>query len=180
VLPRLRDGEPATVMVQIAISGFMGAVGQILTTNFISEHWLKPVIQHLLDEGLTIPYNRLPESRLQLKMTLCFGLTTAVTGVMIGALANQRARDIIANPQHQAETVESLRDHTMFITAFAIMLGLVLSRMLSNSIANRAQLMLEAMRHVQRGRLCERLRPTGNAELDILARQFKVRVQQRD
>ena len=40
--------------------------------------------------------------------------------------------------------------------------------------------MLEAMRHVQQGRLCERLRPTGNDELDILARQFNVMVEQLD
>jgi signal transduction histidine kinase len=180
VIPVLTDGVPATMVVQIAIAGFMGVVALVLTTYFISEHWLTPVIQYLLDEGLTIPYNRLPESRLQLKMTLCFGLTTAVTGLMIGALANQRAMDIISYPERQAETVSSLQYHTVFITAFAILMGLCLSRMLSNSIANRAQLMLEAMRQVQRGRLCERLRPTGNDELDILARQFNVMVEQLD
>jgi signal transduction histidine kinase len=180
VILHVVDGAPAMVMVQVALAGFMGLVALIMTTFFISEHWLKPVIQHLLDEGLPIPYNRLPESSLQLKMTICFGLTTAVTGLMIGALANQRAMDIISHPERQGETVDSLLKHTVFIMAFAIMLGLFLSRLLSNSIASRAQLMLEAMRQVQRGRLCERLRPTGNDELDILARQFNVMVEQLD
>jgi signal transduction histidine kinase len=182
VILHLVDDAPALVMVQVAIAGFMGLAALIMTTYFISEHWLRAVILHLLEEGLPIPYTRLPESKLQLKMTVCFGLTTAVTGLMIGALANQRAMDIISsgNPQRQVETVASLREHTLFITAFAILLGLFLSRMLSNSIASRAQLMLEAMRHVQQGRLCERLRPTGNDELDILARQFNVMVEQLD
>ncbi|MCH8840841.1 MAG: hypothetical protein IH831_09250 [Planctomycetes bacterium] len=46
----------------------------IMTTFFISERWLRPVIQHLLDEGLPSPYTRLPESKLQRKMMICFGL----------------------------------------------------------------------------------------------------------
>jgi signal transduction histidine kinase len=180
VILHLVDDAPALVMVQVGLAGFMGITALIMTTYFISEHWLRPVIQHLLDEGLPIPYTRLPESRLQLKMTICFGLTTAITGLMIGALANQRAMDIISHPERQGETVASLREHTLLIMGFAILLGLFLSRLLSNSIASRAQLMLEAMRHVQQGRLCERLRPTGNDELDILARQFNVMVEQLD
>jgi signal transduction histidine kinase len=174
------DGAPALVMVQVAIAGFMGLAAIIMTTFFIAEHWLRPVIQHLLDEGLPIAYTQLPESKLRFRMTVCFGLTTIVTGLMIGALANQRAMDIINYPEQQAEAVASLRKHTGLIMLFAIFLGLFLSRMLSNSIASRVQLMIEAMRKVQQGRLDERLRPTGNDELDILARQFDVMVEQLD
>ena len=29
----------------------MGMAALIMTTFFVSEHWLRPVIQHLLDEG---------------------------------------------------------------------------------------------------------------------------------
>ncbi len=174
------DGAPALVLVQVSLAGFMGLAAIIMTTFFLTEHWLRPVIQHLLDEGVPIAYTQLPESKLQFRMTVCFGLTIAVTGLMIGALANQRAMDIINNPEQQAEAVASLREHTGFIMMFAIFLGLFLSRMLSNSISSRVQLMLEAMRHVQQGRLSERLRPTGNDELDILARQFDVMVEQLD
>ncbi len=180
IILRVADGAPALVMAQISIAGFMGLAALIMTTFFISEHWLRPVIQHLLDEGLPIAYTQLPESKLQFRMTICFGLTIAVTGLMIGALANQRAMDIINYPEQQSEAVASLREHTGFIMLFAILLGLFLSRMLSNSIASRARLMLEAMRQVQQGRLCERLHPTGNDELDILARQFDVMVEQLD
>ena len=180
VVLHFADNAPTLVMVQVGIAGFMGLAAIIMTTFFISERWLRPVIQHLLDEGLPVAYTQLPESKLQSRMTVCFGLTTAVTGLMIGALANQRAMDIINDPERQAEAVASLREHTVFIMIFAIFLGLFLSRMLSNSIASRARLMLKAMRHVQEGRLDERLHPTGNDELDILARQFNVMVEQLD
>ena len=174
------DEAPTLVMVQVGIAGFMGLAGIIMTTYFISDSWLRPVIDYILEEGLPIPYSQLPESKLQFKMMICFGLTTVVTGLMIGALANQRAMDIISHPEQQRQAVASLREQTLAITVVAILLGLFLSRLLSNSIASRARLMLEAMRHVQQGRLCERLHPTGNDELDILARQFNVMVEQLD
>lgn len=174
------DGVSIPVMVQVGIAGFMGLVAIIMTTYFIGEYYLRPVIEYLLDEGLPIPYSQLPESKLQLKMTLCFGLTTITTGLMIGALANQRAIDIIENPESQREAVASLRELTIEITGFAIVTGLFLSRLIANSIARRARLMLEAMRQVEQGQLCERLHPTGNDELDILARQFNVMVEQLD
>ena len=180
VVLHVADGAPPLVLVQVGIAGFMGLAAIIMTTFFISEHWLRPVIQHLLDKGLSVAYAQLPESKLQFRMTVCFGLTTVVTGLMIGALANQRAMDIINDRENPAEAVASLRQHTVLIMVFAIFLGLFLSRMLSNSIASRARLMLKAMRHVQEGRLNERLRPTGNDELDILARQFNVMVGQLD
>jgi len=176
----LADGAPMLVMLQVTLAGFMGISASIMTTFFVSEHWLRPVIRHLLTEGIPIAYTQLPESRIRARMTICFGLTIAVTGLMIGALANQRAMDIISYPERQAETVASLREHTFLIMMFAILLGLYLSRLLSNSIASRVQLMIEAMRQVQQGRLCERLRPTGNDEIDILARQFDVMVEQLD
>ncbi len=180
VVLHFADGASVQVMVQVGIAGFMGLAAIIITTFFISEHWLRPVVQYLLDKGLSVAYSEMPESKLQFRMTVCFGLTTAVTGLMIGALANQRAMDIIAEPEKQAEAVASLREHTAFIMVFAIFLGLFLSRMLSNSIASRVRLMVNAMRQVQQGRLSERLHPTGNDELDILGRQFNVMVEQLD
>jgi signal transduction histidine kinase len=149
-----------------------------MTTLFVSEHWLRPVIRRLLEEGMPIAFQGFPESKLRFRMTLCFGLTIAVTGLMIGALANQRAMDIIDHPETQAEAVASLREHTVFIMGFAILLGLFLARMLSNSIASRVQLMVEAMKRVEQGHFSERLRPTGNDELDTLARQFNIMTEQ--
>ena len=101
-----------------------------------------------------------------------------LTGVMIGALANQRGMDIIDHPEQQAETVASLRKHTIYIMLFAVGAGLVLSRMLSDSVASRVQLMLQAMKRVEEGNLAERLKASGNDEIDILARQFNEMIEQ--
>jgi len=174
------DHAPPLVTLQVALAGFMGLTALIMVGFFVTEHWLRPVIRHLLDEGIPIAYTQLPESKLQLRMTICFSLAIAVTGLMIGALANQRAMDIISHPEKQTEAVANLREHTVLIMVFAIGMGLFLARLLSNSISSRVQLMLEAMRQVEQGRLSERLRPTGNDELDILARQFDVMVEQLD
>ncbi|HTM52793.1 MAG TPA: ATP-binding protein [Pirellulales bacterium] len=174
------DDAPLKVSLQITLAGIMGLSAIIMTTFFVSEYWLRPVVQHLLDEGIPIAYTQLPEAKLQWRMTICFGLAIAVTGLMIGALANQRAMDIIDHPERQAEAMASLSKHTFFITLFAIGLGLFLARLLSNSIASRVQVMRRAMHRVQQGRLDQRLRPTGNDELDILARQFDVMVEQLD
>jgi hypothetical protein len=155
----LTDGAPMLVMLQITIAGFMGIAASIMTTFFVSEHWLRPVIRHLLNEGIPIAYTQLPESRIRARMTICFGLTIAVTGLMIGALANQRVTDIIEYPERQAETVASLREHTVLIMMFAILLGLFLSRLLSNS-ASRVQLMIEIWQ-VQQA-VCTATAPHGN------------------
>ena len=76
VVLHFADNAPTLVMVQVGIAGFMGLAAIIMTTFFISERWLRPVIQHLLDEGLPVAYTQLPESKLQSRMTVCFGLTT--------------------------------------------------------------------------------------------------------
>ncbi len=174
----LMDDAPALVMAQVAVAGFMGLSAILMVTLFVTEHWLRPVIRRLLEEGMPIAFQGLPESKLRFRMTLCFGLTISVTGLMIGALANQRAMDIIAHPERQAEAVASLREHTVFIMGFAIMLGLFLARMLSNSIASRVQLMVSAMKRVEQGDFSERLWPTGNDEIDVLARQFNIMTEQ--
>jgi signal transduction histidine kinase len=174
----LMDDAPALVMAQVAVAGFMGLSAILMVTLFVTEHWLRPVIRRLLEEGMPIAFQGLPEAKLRFRMTLCFGLTISVTGLMIGALANQRLMDIIAHPERQTEAVASLREHTVFIMGFAILLGLFLARMLSNSIASRVQLMVSAMKRVEQGDFSERLWPTGNDEIDVLARQFNIMTEQ--
>jgi signal transduction histidine kinase len=167
-----------SVVLQLTIAGFLGISAFVMMTFFISEYWLQPVARYLLECRIPIPFDTLPPSKLQRRLNVCFGLTIAVTGLMIGALANQRAMDIITHPEHQAAAVSSLREHTAYIMVFAIGLGLLLARMLSHSIASRVQLMIEAMQRVEQGNLTELLNATGNDEIDILARQFNEMVGQ--
>src|SRR5262245_15028574 len=176
----LADGLPWKVILQVSIAGFLGLSVIILQTFFMTERWLAPVIRYLLNRHVVIRFDSLLASRLQVRMTLCFSLTIVVTALMIGALANQRALEIVDNPENVAETVASLRDHTLFISLAAGFIGVVFSRMLSNSIASRSRMMVEAMQRVERGSFSERVSATGNDEIDILARRFNAMVEQLD
>jgi signal transduction histidine kinase len=167
-------------LAHICIATFLGISTSLMLSFFAIEHWMRPLIQHLLDEGLPIAYAQLPESKLHFRMTVCFGLTIAGTALMIGALANQRALDIVRNPENKAETVADLQRHIMYIFTAAVLIGFGLATVLARSVALRVAELVKAMKRVEQGRLCERLRPTGNDELDILARQFNVMVEQLD
>ncbi len=174
------DQVDAATLVNICLGGFLGISTSVMLCYFAIEYWLRPVIRYLLDEGLPIAYAQLPVSKLQFRMTLCFGLTIAGTGLMIGALANQRALDIVANPQNQAATLANLQRHILIIFGASLLIGLTLSVVLARSVASRVAQLVRAMKRVEQGQLCERLQPTGNDELDILARQFNVMVEQLD
>lgn len=175
---RWRFDAPPYVLVQVAIAGFLAISGVLLTTFFLAERWMAPVTRYLLDQGVAIPFDELPQSRLQRRMNVCFGLITVVTALMIGALANQRAKDLISQPADQAATVANLQQHVIYISITAVLLGLTLSTVLSRSIASRVAALVEAMKRVQQGCFTERVHPTGNDEIDILARQFNAMVEQ--
>jgi signal transduction histidine kinase len=176
----LLDDAPFHVLAQVAIAGFLGISAVLITTFFISERWLAPVIRDMLNRGVSIPFDELPVSRLHVRMNVCFSVTILVTALMIGALANQRAMDIVRNPQGQAEAVADLRRQTFLIMLTAGVVGVVLSRMLADSIASRSRWLLEAMKRVEAGSLSERVAPTGTDEIDTLARQFNAMVEQLD
>jgi signal transduction histidine kinase len=174
------DHVSITTLVNICLGTFLGVSTSLMLSFFAIEYWMRPVIRHLLDEGLPIAYAQLPVSRLQWRMTICFGLTIAGTALMIGALANQRAVEIVENPQNQAATLADLQRHVVYIFVAAVLIGLTLSIVLARSVASRVAELVQAMKRVEQGQLCERLHPTGNDELDILARQFNVMVEQLD
>jgi signal transduction histidine kinase len=174
----LVERAPMNVVVQVIMAAFMGTSVVLLTTFFGSERWMAPVTRYLLDKGVTIPFDTLPVSHLRVRMNICFSVTIVVTAVMIGALANQRALDIIRQPERQAEAVANLREHIVFIMGAALVCGFVFSRLLSNSIASRAHMMIDVMKRVQTGCFTERVLPTGNDEIDVLGRQFNAMVDQ--
>ena len=172
------EQAPMSVVVQVIMAAFMGTSVVLLTTFFGSERWMSPVTRYLLNQGVAIPFDELPASNLRVRMNICFSVTIVVTAVMIGALANQRAIDIIRVPEKQAEAVANLREHILFIMGAALACGFVFSRLLANSIASRVRLMVEVMKQVQSGDLSERVIPVGNDEIDILGRQFNAMVEQ--
>ncbi|HVW02149.1 MAG TPA: histidine kinase dimerization/phospho-acceptor domain-containing protein [Planctomycetaceae bacterium] len=172
------DAAPLTLVLQICIAGFVGISAVLLTTYFAAERWMAVVTRHLLRAGIPANFDALPATRLDFRMNVTFGLAIAITALMIGGLANQRALDIVRNPENQQEEVTALREHTAYILVAAVTVGLILSRMLASSVTQRANALVLAMKRVQAGSLTERLEPTGNDEIDILTRQFNAMVEQ--
>ena len=176
---RYFDDASAHILANIAIAVFMGIAMALMSTFFAVEHFIQPVIRHLLDRGVRIDYAALPVGRLRFRFRLCFALIIMTTALMIGTLARERSADILQERDKDAAThaVAELRAHSGYITAAAVVTGLIFSTLLANSVAFRARDLVTAMARVGEGNLSERVRPTGNDEIDILARQFNMMVE---
>jgi signal transduction histidine kinase len=177
VTMRAVDGLPLVALVQTGIAGCLGIAAVLLLAFFMEERWLTPLVQYLLDRGVAIDFDSMPPRRLDVRLNVCVSGAVVLTAVMIGGLANQRALDIVNNPENQTAAVANLRKHTVFITLAAVGTGLVLSRLLAVSIASRARLMVDAMKRVQQGSLRERVLATTTDEIDMLGRQFNAMVE---
>jgi signal transduction histidine kinase len=175
---RILDGASNTVLTNLTVTVFMGIVMALMSTYFLLEHSMKPVISYLLDHGVSIDFARIPRGRLRLRFGVSFALIILTTALMIGTLARQRAADIIDDPQNQAMAVENLRNHSLIITVVAVVIGIVYSTVLTDSVARRVGRLIDAMNRVARGQLSERLQTTGNDELDALTRHFNAMVRE--
>ncbi len=76
--------------------------------------------------------------------------------------------------------VEQLRTHSIYITLAAVVTGAAYMSVMAGSVTKRVDVLVSAMERVGRGFLSERVTPTGNDEVDILARQFNSMVERLD
>ena len=172
------DKAPAQVLGNIALAVFMGIGLALMSTFFIIERLMQPVVRYLLEQGIAIQFDSLPANRLRSRLNLSFGLIILITALMISTLAIQRAADIIQTPDNQQEAVANLRTHTTYITLAAIIVGLAFATTISESVASRVARLVQAMKAVEQGSLSQELRATGNDEIDVLTRQFNSMVLQ--
>ena len=178
IILKVLDNAPSGILLNVTFAVFMGIGLALMCTFFVIELLIQPVVRYLLDNGVAVNFNKLPNSKLRFRLNLCFGLVILITAMMIGTMAKQRAADIIAQPDNQDEAVASLRVHTTYITLAAIVTGLVFSTAISQSVASRVARLVHAMKRVEMGDLSQELRATSNDEIDILTRQFNSMVQQ--
>lgn len=171
------DDVSVYALLQVLFAGFLGLACIIMATFFLSERWLQPVIRFLLRSGVDIRFDRLPRGKLGTRLQVGFAVVILVTALMIGALANQRAREIISDPVARYDKVHSLQIHTGIITVAAMAVGVAYSQVLARSVASRVQHLVSVMKRVQSGDLSQRVLPTGNDEIDTLARQFNTMVE---
>lgn len=171
---KLVDNAAPSILLNITIAVFMGIAMALMSTYFAVDHAMQPVIRRLLDYGAEIEYDSLPAGRLKFRFGVCSTLIIMTTALMIGTLARQRASDILheSDESRKAAAVADLRNHSMYITVAAVITGVTFSAVLANSVASRARNLVHAMESVGGGRLSQRVRPTGNDEIDRLARQF--------
>ena len=174
------DDASFSVLTQITIAAFLGISVSLICTFFVIERCMNTVIRFLLARGIPIEFDTLPKGRLRVRMIVSLSLIIMVTATMIGSLASQRAMDIIQQPERRIEAVSNLREHTIYISVVAVVVGVVYSVMLSNSIASRSGQLVEAMKQVQQGSLAKHVEPTGTDEIDVLTRQFNLMVEHLD
>ena len=175
-------GAPVAVLINLTWAVFMGINLALLATFFAIEHCMGTVIRHLLAHGVSIEYRSVPRGRLRFRLGLCSFLIITTTALMIGQVARQRASDLIADNDrdHQLEAVHELQAHSLYITIAAAITGVLYATLMAGSVTKRVDVMVAAMDRVGSGLLSERLTPTGNDEIDILARQFNSMVERLD
>ena len=167
------------LLFQIVIATGLAIALVLLITFFASEQWMGVVIADLLKRGGAINFDELPKSRLQTRIMLCFGIIIMITGVLIGALVHQETLDLTRATTFQ-DSVQKIRDHAIFVTLAAIVVGCGYSHWLAQSITGRLHRLVEIMQLVQAGNLSVRATPTGNDELDLLARRFNDMITELD
>ena len=172
------DDASATVLTNLTLTVFIAIVMALMSTYFVLEHCMKPVLHYLLDRGVAIDFDSIPRGQLRRRLGISFALIILSTALMIGTLARQRATDIVADPRNQAAAVQSLRTHSLAITLAAVGIGIVYSTVLADAVASRVRQMIDAMNRVAHGCLTERLQPIGNDEIDALARHFNTMVRE--
>ncbi|MEX2142124.1 MAG: ATP-binding protein [Pirellulales bacterium] len=180
IVLKVVDNASSDVLINITLAVFMAVSLAIMSHFFAVEYFMAPVIRRLLDCGVTMPYKALPLGRLKLRFGLCFSLIIITTALMIGTLARQRAADIIQGRLNQNEALESLMAHCSYVTVAAVVIGILLSSVLTNSVLSRIGSLVVAMENVGRGNMSARLQPTGNDEVDTLVRQFNAMVEEID
>ena len=174
------DDASITVLINVSLAALMATVMVLMSTYFLIGSCMRPVIAYLLSNGVAVEFDSIPVSKLRGRMNISFALIILTTALMIGTLANQRATDLVDHPETQGEAVGNLRRHTTYITVAAVLIGLVFSTVLAQSVAVRVRDLVDSMKRVQTGDLSARLTPTGNDEIDIVTRQFNEMVSQLD
>lgn len=175
------DDASPNILLNITLAVFMGISIALMSTFFAVDHCMQPVIRRLLDFKVAIDYRSLPVGRLRFRLGVCSTLIIMTTALMIGTLARQRVSGIMsAQGPERDQLVQSLYAHSTYITFAAVITGVVYSTVLARSVATRVARLVRAMERVRNGVLSERVRPTGNDEIDVLARQFNSMIEQLD
>ncbi len=158
-------------LLQIGLASFLGIALVLLVTFFASEQWMSVVISDLIKQGGGINFDELPKVRIQSRIMICFVIIIMITGVLIGASVHQETFDMTRMSSIR-DAVHEIRTAAVVVTCGAILVGCLYSHWLAQSITRRLHRLVAIMQLVEAGHLSVRATPTGNDELDLLARRF--------
>lgn len=164
-------GVSRDFIIQIILASLLGIGLVLLITFFGSEQWMSVAIADLMKRGGQIDFDELPRSRLKSRIMLCFSIVILITGILIGALVHKESFDLTRVSSIDS-AVKNLRANATIVTLGAIIVGGLYSHWLAQSITGRLNRLVSIMKSVQSGDLSVRAMPTGNDELDLLARRF--------
>lgn len=164
-------GVSKDFITQIILASLLGIGLVLLITFFGSEQWMSVAIADLMKRWGQIDFDELPKSRLKSRIMLCFSIVILITGVLIGALVHKESFDL-TRVSSIDRAVKDLRANATVVTLGAIIVGGLYSHWLAQSITGRLNRLVAIMKSVQSGDLSVRAMPTGNDELDLLARRF--------
>lgn len=163
-----------------ALAMFPAISAFVVCSLFAVEPGVRPILRKLLADGARVDYRSLPTSSLGFRLRLCSSLIIVAVAIVNSLLARERAREMIEAPHRQTATVAKLESQASLVTAAALIAGVLCTTLVSRSVSTRIRSMIEAMDRAGGGLLSERLRPTGNDELDVLAHQFNAMVSRLD
>ncbi len=180
IVLRTLDEISPSMMANITLAVFMGIALALMSTYFMIEKFMRPVIRYLLSHQLPIDYSALPMNRLRSRLNFSFGILIVITALMIATLARQRGEDIKKHGDDFSRTqaIADMQRHSTYITLVAVGVGVLFSTALAQSVASRVNMLVMAMRRVEEGSFDETILPTSNDEIDILTRQFNAMVVQ--
>ena len=169
---------PLSLIVQVAVAGFLGLSCIILMSFLLTERCLQPVVAHLQEAGIEFHFDEFPAASLKRRLQIGFSVTILVTAVMIGGLAVQRVLVMADHPQNLGVEVMRLYYQLIIVTALAVSVGILFSQSVAASVTSRTDHLVAAMKRVQAGDLTLRMQPAGNDEIDTLARRFNAMIEE--
>lgn len=160
----------------VVIGGIISAGGLILYFFFALEWLLEPVYQILLPRAptLRIPAGLSVHSRL-LIVYISLGV---ISLLMVGALAYQKAINLIAPGVDPTAILRSLQTQLALVGAIAILLMGGFSYLLARSVSEPIRRLIQTMTEIEAGHLRQRAAAVATNELGHLALAFNRMVAQ--
>jgi adenylate cyclase len=154
------------VFVGVIISGIITAA----IVFFVVEIQVRKTWPHFFPRGDLSKTQGAFQMKLRTRMFIAFMLASIVPMILMAILSYNKARlMLVVNPE---DVIQSLFNLTAFLLIAALVVAVILSLLVSNSIIDPVKSMETAMAKVRKGDLTASARVAANDEFGILAESF--------